>query len=54
MSFLYFFISSEHFLRSLSKPSLDLLALSIAKYWLGAATSGKFNLTIMYHVFGKK
>lgn len=26
----------------------------VAKYWLGAATSGKFNLTIMYHVFGKK
>lgn len=26
----------------------------VVKYWLGAATSGKFNLTIMYHVFGKK
>lgn len=26
----------------------------VAKYWLGAATTGKFNLTIMYHVFGKK
>lgn len=26
----------------------------VVKYWLGAATIGKFNLTIMYHVFGKK
>lgn len=26
----------------------------VVKYWLGSATSGKFSLAIMYHVFGKK
>lgn len=33
--------------------SIDV-SKGVVKYWLGSATSGKFSLAIMYHVFGKK